>query len=143
QGLDIFGPGGLDKTPVVVAYDSYLTRESDWKSTVIVRIPRDPLDPSRQIWTYYTHMADPDANSFILPDFPLGTFEKFVPAGTLLGYQGNYSGDSTHPVGIHLHFSVVQSKPDGKYKNELVIENTHDPIPYLGLVEKDGVWKCG
>ena len=47
-----------------------------------------------------------------------------------------------NPVGIHLHISVVQSNPDGSYKNELDINNTYDPIPYLGLVEKDGVWKC-
>ena len=74
QGLDIFGPDGLNQTPVVAAYDGYLTREYDWKSALIIRIPNDPLDPSRQIWTYYTHMADPNGNSFILPAFPPGTF---------------------------------------------------------------------
>jgi murein DD-endopeptidase MepM/ murein hydrolase activator NlpD len=142
QGLDIFGPTDLNQTPVVAAYDGYLTRESDWKSSVIIRHPQDPRDPSRQIWTYYTHMADPEGSSFILPDFPPGTRDLFVRAGTLLGYQGTYSGDSANPVGMHLHFSVVQSNESGRYKNELDIANTQDPIPYLGLTEKDGVWKC-
>lgn len=143
QGLDIFGPGGLNVTPVVAAYDGYLTRESYWKSSVIIRHPADPLDPSRQIWTYYTHMADPSGQSlYIVPEILPGTYELFVAAGTLLGYQGNYSGTPGSPVGIHLHFSVVQSKPDGDYKNEIDIANTYDPVPYLGLVQKDGVWKC-
>lgn len=142
QGLDIFGPTDLDATPVVAAFDGYLTRESTWKSAVIIRHPRDPLDPSRQVWTYYTHMADPNGESFILPDFPAGTRELFVPAGTLLGYQGNYSGDPNSPVGIHLHFSIVQSNGSGGYKNELEIANTLDPIPYLGLADVDGVWCC-
>lgn len=143
QGLDIFGPAGLNATPVVAAYDGYLTREYDWKSSVIIRHPQDPLNASRQIWTYYTHMADPSgAHSYILPEFSPGTRELFVAAGTLIGFQGNYSGEPGNPVGIHLHFSVVQSKLDGGYKNELDIDNTVDPVPYLGLVEQDGVWKC-
>lgn len=142
QGLDIFGGSDLNQTPVVAAYDGYLTRESDWVSSIIIRHPSDPLNPSRQIWTYYTHIADQYGASYILSDFPRGTRELFVTAGTLLGYQGNYSADPANPVGIHLHFSVVQSKPDGGYKNELDINNTYDPIPYLGLALKDGAWKC-
>ena len=89
-----------------------------------------------------TVMADPGGSSFIVPDIPPGAYELFVAAGTLLGYQGNYSGEAANPVGIHLHFSVVQSNADGSYKNELDIANTYDPIPYLGLAQKDGVWKC-
>ncbi len=87
-------------------------------------------------------MVDPEGHSFILPDFPPGTDEQFVTAGTLLGYQGDYSGDASNPVGMHLHVSVVQSKPGGGYKNELDIANTYDPVPYLGLTQADGVWKC-
>jgi murein DD-endopeptidase MepM/ murein hydrolase activator NlpD len=142
QGLDIFGPDALNQTPVIAAHDGYLTRQESWLSTLIIRIPRDPLQPSRQIWAYYTHMADQNGNSFISPQFPKGVTEKFVKAGTLLGYQGNFSGDPDSPVGMHLHFSIVQSNDDGTYKNELKIENTYDPIPYLGLVEQDGVWRC-
>jgi len=137
QGFDLFGPTGLGATPVVAAYPGALTRLPDWKSSVIVRIPRDPLSPARQIWTYYTHMADPRGNSFISPDFPPGTSEQYVEAGTLLGYQGNYSGDAGNPVGMHLHFSIVQDDGTGHFKNELKIENTLDPSPYLGL--KGGV----
>ena len=111
----------------------YLTRQTDWKSTVIIRVPDDPLQPGRQIWVYYTHMADPDGESYIAPDFPPGTREGYVQAGTLLGYQGNYSGTPNNPVGVHLHFSIVKDDGNGSYLNELEIGNTLDPSPYLGL----------
>jgi hypothetical protein len=133
QGLDIFGGGDVGVTPVSVAYPGYLTRLPDWVSTVIVRIPSDPLNPGRQIWTYYTHMATRDGLSFISDDFPPGTFEKYVDAGTFLGYQGNYSGDPNNPTGIHLHFSIVKDDGQGSFRNELEIGNTYDPSPYLGL----------
>lgn len=133
QGLDIFGGGGLNETPVYAAYDGYLHRLPDWKSSVIIRIPEDPLNPSSQIWTYYTHLADSDGASYISPQFPPGTNEVFVEAGTLLGFQGNYSGDPNNPVGIHLHFSIVKDDGTGSFKNELDIDNTIDPSPYLGL----------
>jgi murein DD-endopeptidase MepM/ murein hydrolase activator NlpD len=133
QGIDIFSPDGLGLTPVVAAYDGYLTRLPEWRSAVIIRIPEDPFHPSRQIWTYYTHMADADGNSFIVPDFPPGTYEMFVPVGTLLGYQGNYSADPSNPTGVHLHFSIVKDNGMGEFMNELEIINTLDPSPYLGL----------
>jgi murein DD-endopeptidase MepM/ murein hydrolase activator NlpD len=132
-GLDIFAPTGLGQTPVLAAHAGYLTRLLEWKSTVIIRIPQDPLQSSRQIWTYYTHLADPQGDSFIAPDFPPGTAEKFVEAGALLGYQGNYSGDPNNPVGVHLHFSVVKDDGTGRFLNEARIRNTLDPSPYLGL----------
>jgi hypothetical protein len=133
QGIDIFSGTDVGVTPVIAAYPGYLTRLPDWKSTVIVRIPEDPLQPGRQIWTYYTHMADPQGNSFISPEFPAGTSEAPVEAGTLLGYQGDYSGDPNNPVGVHLHFSIVLDDGQGRFLNELEIGNTLDPSPYLGL----------
>jgi peptidoglycan LD-endopeptidase LytH len=133
QGIDIFGGGAVGETPVYAVASGYLTRRSDWKSSVIIRIPDDPLHPGRQIWTYYTHMADPNGNSIILSDFPPGTDEKYVEAGTQLGYQGNFSGTPGQPVGVHLHFSIVLDNGQGLYKNELLIENTIDPSPYLGI----------
>ena len=133
QGLDIFGGEGVGLTPVVAAYPGYLTRLPEWKSSVIVRIPSDPLNSGRQIWTYYTHMATPDGTSFISDEFPPGTFEKFIEAGTFLGYQGNYSGDPNNPTGVHLHFSIVKDNGQGSFRNELEIRNTLDPSPYLGL----------
>ena len=132
QGIDIFGGKEVGKTPVVAAYDGYLTRLPDWKSSLIIRIPVDPLDPGRQIWTYYTHMADAQGNSFILLSFPPGTNDLFVKAGTLLGYQGNYSGDPDQPTGVHLHFSIVLDE-DGRFRNELEMRNTLDPSAYFGL----------
>jgi hypothetical protein len=78
-------------------------------------------------------MADSDGNSYISSAFPPGTQEVFVEAGTLLGHQGNYSGDPYNPVGIHLHFSIVLDDGLGKFLNELEIDNTRDPSPYLGL----------
>ncbi len=133
QGIDIFGGGQVNATPVVAAYSGYLTRLPDWKSTLIIRIPADPLNPSRQIWTYYTHLADAQGNSFISPEFPPGASEVYVEAGTLLGYQGDYSGDPGNPVGVHLHFSIVMDDGSGKIRNELKTSNTLDPSPYLGM----------
>jgi hypothetical protein len=78
-------------------------------------------------------MADENGNSFIAPEFPPGTTDAFVEAGTLLGYQGNYSGDPYNPVGVHLHFSIVRDDGRGKFLNELDIQNTLDPSLYLGL----------
>ena len=133
QGIDIFGGTEAGLTPVYSAYNGYLTRLRDWKSSLIIRIPQDPLQPDRQIWTYYTHMADESGESYISELFPPGTSEVFVKAGTLLGYQGNYSGTLNHPVGVHLHFSVVKDDGSGNFLNELEIKNTLDPSPYFGL----------
>ena len=133
QGLDIFGGEAVNRTPVVAAYPGYLSRLPDWKSSLIIRIPEDPLKPGRQVWTYYTHMADPDGNSFISKEYPPGTDEVYIEAGTLLGYQGNFSGDPYNPTGVHLHFSIVLDDGKGKFRNELEIRNTLDPSPYFGL----------
>jgi len=136
QGVDIFGPtgpDGLGQTPVVAVFDGYLTRLPEWKSAVILRIPEDPLMPGRQIWLYYAHMADANGTSYIVDAFPPGTTDVFVTAGTLLGYQGNYSADPDNPTGMHLHFSIVEDDGQGKFRSELQIENTLDPSPYLGL----------
>ena len=133
QGLDIFGGREVGQTPVYAAYAGYLNRLPDWKSSVIVRIPSDPLNPARQIWTYYTHMANQDGTSYIDSAFPPGTVEVYVDEGTPLGYQGNYSGDPNNPTGVHLHFSIVKDDGNGQFLNELKINNTLDPSPYLGL----------
>lgn len=148
QGIDIFGGMGTDRTPVVAAYPGYLTRLPGWKSAVIDRVPSDPLEPGRQIWLYYTHMADPAGNSFISDKFPPGTTEVFVDVGTLLGYQGDYTGDPYSPTGVHLHFSIVKDNGRGGFLNELDIHNTYDPSPYLGLalnadMSDGGVVVCG
>jgi murein DD-endopeptidase MepM/ murein hydrolase activator NlpD len=133
QGIDVFGGQEPGVTLVFAAADGYLSRQYDWKSTVIIRVPADPFQENHQIWTYYTHMADSAGNSYIVADFPLGTIEVFVKAGTLLGYQGNYSGTSGNPVGVHLHFSIIRDDGYGQFLNELEIKNTLDPSPYLGL----------
>lgn len=131
-GVDIFGDGAPGEIPIVAAYDGYLTRLDDWRSTVIIRHD-DPLQPGRIIWTYYTHMANVDGTeSFIVDDFPPGTHEQFVAQGTLLGYQGEYAGTGA-PIAMHAHFSIVESDADGSFKNEALLSNTLDPSPYLGL----------
>ncbi|MFN9357888.1 MAG: hypothetical protein ACK6A4_13890, partial [Alphaproteobacteria bacterium] len=43
SGLDVFGGTEVGITPIVAAYSGYLTRQEDWKSTVIIRVPSDPL----------------------------------------------------------------------------------------------------
>jgi peptidoglycan LD-endopeptidase LytH len=133
-GIDIFGDGEPGTVPVYAAYDGYLTRLPDWKSSVIIRIPHDPLDPSRQIWTYYAHMASKSGDeSYISADFPAGTSEKFVTQGTLLGYEGLFNGAALLPIKMHLHFSIVSSDADGSFRNETRFGNTIDPSPYFGL----------
>ncbi len=152
SGLDIFSPdGAVNVTPIVAAYDGYLTREADWKSTVILRHPDFPAVPDadlaadEQIWTYYTHMASRDGSqSFVAATFPPGTHEVFVKAGDLLGYQGNWGGSQWQFTGLHLHFSVVKANADGSYADEREITNTYDPIPFLGLTQTaEGIWVCG
>jgi murein DD-endopeptidase MepM/ murein hydrolase activator NlpD len=136
QGVDIFspeGPQGIGLTPVVAVYDGYLTRLPNWRSAVILRIPKDPLQSDRQIWIYYAHMADADGKSFIVSDFPPGSSEVLIEAGTLIGYQGNYSGDPVNPTSVHLHFSIVLDDGKGQFRNELEFRNSLDPSPYLGV----------
>jgi len=133
QGIDIFAGTDVGITPVYAAYEGYISRSSDWKSSLIIRIPSDPLNPGEQIWTYYTHLADSDGNSLISPDFPPGISEVFVRKGTLLGFQGNYSGTPGAPTGVHLHFSIIKDDGSGTFMNELEIKNTLDPSPYFGL----------
>lgn len=146
SGYDIFTPdGAVNVTPVIAAYDGYLTREPGWRSAVIIRHPDFPaIVPGAEIWTYYAHMASADGSeSFIAPQFPAGTRELFVPAGTLLGYQGNWSGNAANPTGIHLHFSIVRSTPGGGYADETDIVNTYDPGAFLGVTRNAaGVLVC-
>jgi peptidoglycan LD-endopeptidase LytH len=148
QGIDIFGGDQSGTTPVYAAYNGYLSRLADWKASLIIRIPSDPLHPGEQIWTYYTHMANESGASYIAFEFPQGTSEVFVKAGTLLGYQGNYSGTPNNPVGVHLHFSIVKDNGSGRFLNELEIRNTLDPSPYFNLplngkLNKDVIPVCG
>ena len=92
QGIDIFGRDESGVTPVYAAYDGYLTRLPDWKSTVIIRIPSDPLQPERQIWTYYTHMANDTGLSYVHKDFPPGTSEVYVEDWDPTGIPGKLLG---------------------------------------------------
>jgi hypothetical protein len=132
SGLDIFGDGKAGTVPVYAAYEGYLYRQPGWVSTVIIKHD-DPLQPGRTIWTYYTHMASRDGTtSFISSNFPPGTDGRWVDQGTQLGYQGEYNGSGV-PIGLHVHFSIVQSEANGTYKNEAQTGNTLDPSPYLGM----------
>lgn len=148
-GYDIFSPDGADNvTPIYAVFDGYLTRENHWRSAVIIRHPDFAALPEivgdEQIWTYYTHMASRDGEeSFISADFPRGTREKFVEAGTLLGYQGSWSGSAERNLTRHLHLSVVKSDANGSYLNETQIANTLDPLPFLGLTrDANGIIRC-
>jgi hypothetical protein len=131
-GIDIFGDGEAGEVPVYAVYDGYLTRQAHWLSTVAIA-HADPLVPGRRIWSYYTHMASADGRqSFVAEAFPPDTHGVWVEQGTLLGYQGEYSG-TTFPIGLHVHMSLVLSEADGSIRNESVLSNTLDPSPYFGL----------
>ena len=140
QGIDIFSNSEPGITPVYAAYDGYLTREAAWKSSLIIRVPDDPLDAGTQIWLYHTHMADREGNDYIADDFPPGTSEFFVKQGTFLGYTGDYNGRSLRDIWVHLHFSIVKDDGNGRYSNELEFNNTLDPSPYLGMQLN---YRCG
>lgn len=132
SGIDIFGDGESGTVANYAAYEGYLTRLADWKSTVIIRHD-DPLNPGQSIWTYYTHMANDDGSqSYIVDDFPAGTAGQWIEQGTLLGYQGTYSGTGP-PIGMHLHFSIVKPDTNDTFLNEALLDNTLDPSPYFGL----------
>ncbi len=133
QGLDIFSGKEAGVTDVFAAYDGFLTRQNGWKSSLIIRLPEDPLQPDRQIWLYMTHLADAQGNSLIDAKFPEGSVEVPVRQGELLGKMGNYSGNPTSPTGVHLHFSIVRDDGEGHYLNELKVRNTLDPSPYFGM----------
>ncbi len=114
-GLDIFGGTDVGITPVVAAYDGYLTRLGDWKSTVdhphSRRIPQArPPD-----WTYYTHMGGFGRQHRDRLGLPGRTVEKFVKAGTLLAGQGNYSGTSVNPDGGTAFFQSWRDDGQGKF----------------------------
>ncbi len=114
SGFDIFSPDGeVNVTPIYAAYDGYLIREADWRSTVILRhedfpgpgsLQADPdLDappPGDQIWTYYTHMASADGEtSFVSEEFPPGTYNLFVAAGTFWAIRAIGPAPRTSPRG--------------------------------------------
>lgn len=132
-GIDVFGDGEPGEVPVFAVYDGYLTRLEGWLSTVIIRHD-DPLVEGRTLWSYYTHMASRDGEtSFVDEAFPPGASELFVEQGTLLGFQGEYSGNSAFPIGLHVHMSLVLSEENGSFKNEAQLSNTVDPTPYFGM----------
>ncbi len=133
SGLDIFGDKGNGVTPVYAVADGYVTRYPYWVSAVIIRHPRDPLKPERQIWTYYAHMADVEGHSFIVDQIPAGTVELKIKQGTLLGYQGDYNAHTWREVSTHLHFSIVLDNGEGLFMNEMERVNTLDPSPYFGM----------
>ncbi len=54
QGIDIFSEGDPGTMPVYAAYSGYVSREANWRSALILRIPDDPLRPGEQIWLYYS-----------------------------------------------------------------------------------------
>ena len=78
-------------------------------------------------------MADTVGNSYIIEQIPPGTIELPVEQGTLLGYQGDFNGNSLRQIDVHLHFSIVQDSGQGTFLNETDIANTIDPSPYLGM----------
>ena len=140
-GLDIFGEGRENTVPVYAVADGLLTRLSGWKSAVIIRHD-DPLRLGQTVWSFYSHMASGSGREpYIATGFPPGSSGVRVRAGQLLGYQGVWSGNPLQPglrnvrtCGMHLHFSVVRAAADGSFLNETVLENTLDPLPYLGIV---------
>jgi hypothetical protein len=159
--LGIMGEGRENTVPVYAVADGLLLRRPDWNAAVAIQHD-DPVRPGEKVWSFYGDMASSIGESFIVPDFPLGSEGVPVQAGQLLGYQGTWSGSPGSAIWTHLQFAVVPAEPDGSFPAEIVglapedefspedvellpdedessardevIEFALDPSPYLGTV---------
>jgi len=131
QGIDIFGAAqSVGITPVVAAY-RVTHAAAPTGSHARHPHPRRSLQPGRQIWAYYTHMAMPDGTSLI----PLISRPGLSKSTSRPGHCSAPRATTPHagnPVGVHLHFSIVLDDGENWLRNELNIHNTLDPSPYLG-----------
>lgn len=134
--LDFLGRGNAGEVPIYAVADGRLTRLPEWVGAVAI-LHDDPLHPGQQVWSYYTGMVGSDGTtSYIAADFPPGSVDVPVPAGTLLGYQGTWSGTPAQPTWLHLHFAVVGAEEGGAFPDALLPE-TWEPAAYLGLALKE------
>jgi hypothetical protein len=129
----LFGTGNEGELPVVAVADGRLIRRRDWPRAVALEHD-DPLHPGETVWTYYADLgASNGRTSFVAPQYPLGSEGAFVPAGTVLGYQGTWSGREYWPAWVHVRFAVVRGPAPGVFPEALTPEVLLDPAPYLGL----------
>ena len=130
------GRGNAGEVPVYAVADGRLTRLPEWVGAVAI-LHDDPLHPGRHVWSYYGDMVGPaGTTSYIAADFPPGSEDVPVSAGTLLGYQSTWSGDPTQPAWLHLRFTVVGAEGVA-FPDEVTPENTVIPSPYLALLLRD------
>ena len=121
DGIDIWQVDQrVNVEPVYAVCNGLLIPFTNWS----FRIQCDSIDsifqvPHRQVWVYYTHMANQNGSvSYILPEFRSGKPSSRVSQGQLLGYQG-IKGTEV----VHLHLSV----------NTCASERCNiDPSPYFG-----------
>jgi len=73
--------------------------------------------------------------SYIAQDFPLGSSDVPVKAGQLIGYQGQWSGQPSRSMWVHLRFAVVRAADDGSFP-DVEPENILDPSLYLGIATR-------
>ncbi len=144
--LLLMGVGYENTSPVYAVDDGLLLRRGDWGDAVAI-LHDDPVRSGVKVWTFYGDMANPQGDSFVSEEFPLGSEAVPVKRGQLLGYQGSVWDGAT--VWIHARFAVVPALPDGGFPAELVgrarpddpplpqeikDQLLLDPSPYLGTV---------
>jgi len=143
ETLLLMGIGYDHTVPVYAVADGRLMRRADWPDAVAI-LHDDPLEPGRQVWTFYGGMAAADGQtSYVNAAFPPGSTDVPVKAGELLGYQGSYRSSW-----VHLHFAIVPPLADGTFPAALVWRDTEndlsmaqvlaqierrDPSAYLGI----------
>ncbi len=136
--LAFFGRGNAGQVPVFAVADGWLTRGTEWNTTVAV-LHSDPLQPGAQVWSFYDNMASADGKtSYVAADFPPGSAGVPVKRGQLLGYQGVWNGGpGSTPAWQHLRFAVIRAEPGGRFPGILFEEKFLDPAPYLGVALRD------
>jgi len=143
--FDFFGWGNEDGVPVYAVADGLLMRREEWNDRVAIQHD-DPLRPGEKIWSYYTHLAGANGMaSYVSEEFPPGSASVPVQAGQLLGHQGRWSGQPSRPMWVHLQFAVVRAGEAGSFPEEMGVEDTLDPSPYLGLAldeNRYGEWQA-
>jgi hypothetical protein len=129
----LFGHGNAGQIPVRAVSDGLLVRHSDWFDAVAM-LHADPLHPNVRIWTYYSGMAAANGiDSYVNPDFPLGSESVPVKAGQIIGYEGTWNGKPQWPKWIHVHFAVVKAEGDS-FPDSFTSATLLDPTGYLGLM---------
>ncbi|MBN1249876.1 MAG: glycosyltransferase family 39 protein [Anaerolineae bacterium] len=120
--LWFLGEGYDGEVAVRAVADGALLRRETWEDALAIR-HQDPLDPERQIWTFYADMMN------IPEEWAPGSSGVQVDRGSTLGYQSRRSASG--PVWPHVRFAILPALEDGGFPAALVgyADETDAPLP--------------